>query len=103
MGVARYEHTLPESSRGIMAEAAIRLCEIVLADLLMAVSDEMDAFKAALVARGISAAIISYLEKPILCQYMERDMNVDFSDKEKVQQYLHEFLMQSLEFSLNHK
>ncbi|MGN0159550.1 MAG: TetR/AcrR family transcriptional regulator [Brotaphodocola sp.] len=96
IGLVEHENGLPESSRGMLAERMIRDNEQILAELILAVSDKKDSFQAALVARSISAAIISYIEKPLLNHYMEQFMNVDFSDLDRVEDYMHDYFMKSI-------
>lgn len=96
IGLISHEQDLPESSRGILAETLIRDNEQVLAELILSVSDKKDRFQAALVSRMISAAIISYIEKPLLNQHMTDAMGVDFSDSQKVTECMHDYFMKSI-------
>lgn len=96
IGLISHEHDLPESSRGIVAETLIRDNEQVLAELILAVCNKKDKFRAALVARMISAAIISYIEKPLLNQHMETAMEIDLQDVKAVGNAMHEYFMQSI-------
>lgn len=96
IGLAEHENGLPESSRGLMAQTAVKASEQVLAELILAVSDKKDAFQAALISRSINAAIISYSEKPLLNQYLEEFMDIDLSDKRKVEECLHDYFMKSI-------
>lgn len=97
IGLVEHENGLPESSRGLLAESMIHDNEQILAELILAVSDKKDPLQAALVARSISAAIISYIEKPLLNQYMEKCMDIDLSDQERIGDYMHDYFMKSIE------
>lgn len=96
IGLISHEHDLPVTSRGIVAETLIRDNEQILAELILCVSKKKDKFQAALVARMISAAIISYIEKPLLNQHMEDAMEIDLQDTKAVSDAMHEYFMQSI-------
>lgn len=96
IGLISHEHDLPETSRGIVAETLIRDNEQILAELILCVSKKKDKFQAALIARMISAAIISYIEKPLLNQHMEAAMEIDLQDTKAVSDAMHEYFMQSI-------
>lgn len=96
IGLISHEHDLPETSRGIVAETLIRDNEQILAELILCVSKKKDKFQAALIARMISAAIISYIEKPLLNQHMEVAMKIDLQDTKAVSDAMHEYFMQSI-------
>lgn len=96
IGIAEHENGLPESSRGLMARTAIEGSEKILADLIMAVSDKKDAFKAGIVSRAVNAAIMSYAEKPLLNKYLEESLGVDLSDMQHVEKTLHDYFMKSI-------
>lgn len=100
IGIAERENSLPESSRGLMARTAIEGSEKILADLILAVSEKKDVMKAALVSRAISAAIMSYSEKPLLYKYMQESFAIDLEDKAKVEDVLHEYFMKSIAASI---
>lgn len=96
IGLISHEHDLPETSRGIVAETLIRDNEQILAELILCVSKKKDKFQAALVARMISAAIISYIEKPLLNQHMEDAMEINLQDTKAVSDAMHEYFMRSI-------
>lgn len=100
IGIAERENSLPESSKGLMAKIAIDGSEKVLADLILAVSDNKDIMKAALMSRAISAAIMSYSEKPLLYKYMQESFAINLEDKEKVEAVLHDYFMKSIAASV---
>lgn len=100
IGIAERENSLPESSKGLMAKIAIDGSEKVLADLILAVSDNKDIMKAALMSRAISAAIMSYSEKPLLYKYMQESFAINLEDKEKVEDVLHDYFMKSIAASV---
>lgn len=97
VGMVSHENDLPESSRGILAESMIHDNEQILADLILAVSDKKDRFQAGLIARMISASIISYVEKPQLIQHMEAAMEIDLEDLRSVEECMHDYFMKSIQ------
>lgn len=97
IGIVEHENGLPEHVRGIMSESMIRINEQVLAELILAVSDKKDVFQAALISRSINASIMSYIEKPLLNQYMERIMGIGLDDPDRVEEYFHSYFMKSIE------
>lgn len=96
IGLVSHENDLPETSRGILAESMIHDNEQIIAELILAVSDKKDPFQAGLIARMISAAIISYVEKPLLNQHMEMAMDIDLGDLRQVEEYMHDYFMKSI-------
>lgn len=96
IGLISHENDLPETSRGILAEHMINDNEQVLAELILAVSDKKDVFQAALISRMINASIISYIEKPLLNQYMEKALEIDFHDMKKIEAYMLDYFMKSI-------
>lgn len=96
IGLAEHENGLPETSRGLMAQTAVKASEQVLAELIIAISDKKDRFQAALISRSINAAIMSYCEKPLLNQYLEEAMDVPLSDERRVEECLHDYFMKSI-------
>jgi AcrR family transcriptional regulator len=97
IGIEAHESGFPENLKGIMSEVAVQTNEQVLAELILTVSDKQDPFKAAVIARTICAAIMSYTEKPLLNQYLGEHMEADLEDREKYAEYLHEYAMKSIE------
>lgn len=100
IGIAEHENGLPESSKGLMSQVAVRTSEQILAELILAVSDKKDTFRAAVISRAINAAIMTYTEKPLLNQYLGESMGLDLGDREKVGDYLHEYAMRSIAASV---
>ena len=96
IGIAEHENGLPESSRGIMSRAAVRSSEQVLAELILAISDKKDEFRAAVISRAVNSAIMTYTEKPLLSQYLAESMNVDLGDIQRVEECLHDYFMRSI-------
>lgn len=96
IGLAEHENGLPESSKGILAKTVVRTSEQVLAELILAVGDKKDTFQSALIARSIMAAIMSYSEKPLMCEYMEKYMGIPLNDSDKVAEALHKYFMESI-------
>ncbi len=96
IGIAEHENGLPEGARGIMSQVAVRTSEQVLVELILAVSDKKDPFKAAVISRAINAAIMTYTEKPLLSQYLGESMGLDLGDHERVGEYIHEYAMRSI-------
>ncbi len=96
IGIAEHENGLPESSRGIMSRAAVRSSEQVLAELILAISDKKDEFRAAVISRAVNSAIMTYTEKPLLSQYLAESMNVDLGDIRRVEECLHDYFMRSI-------
>lgn len=96
IGIAEHENGLPESSKGLMARVAVHTSEKILAELILAVSDKKDAFKAAVISRVINAAIMTYTEKPLMNQYLGESMDLDLENRERVGDYLHEYAMRSI-------
>ena len=96
VGIAEHENDLPDSSRGLLSHAAIDRNEKVLAELILAVSDSPDPFRAAVISRSINAAIMTFMEKPLLREYMAEGMGVDFSDERRLEKELHDYFMQSI-------
>lgn len=97
IGIAEHENGLPESSRGIMADVAVRTSESVLAQLIEAISVRPDPYMAMVMARSISAAIMTVTEKPVLLNKLAETMQVDASDKDLLETALHDFFMRSIE------
>lgn len=97
VGMVSHENDFPESSRGILAESMIHDNEQILAELILAVSDKKNRFQAGLVARMISASIISYVEKPLLIQHMESAMEIDLDDLRSVEECMHDYFMKSIQ------
>lgn len=96
IGLAEHENGLPESAKGIISQVAVHTSEQVLAELVLAVSDKKDPFKAAVISRAINAAIMTYTEKPLLNRYLGESMGLDLSDHEQVGDYLHDYAMKSI-------
>lgn len=96
IGIAEHENGLPENARGIISQVAVHTSEQVLAELILAVSDKKDPFKAAVISRAINAAIMTYTEKPLLNQYLGESMGLDLTDHEKVGDYIHGYAMRSI-------
>lgn len=96
IGLAEHENGLPESAKGIISQVAVHTSEQVLAELILAVSDKKDPFKAAVISRAINAAIMTYTEKPLLNRYLGESMGLDLGDHEQVGDYLHDYAMKSI-------
>lgn len=99
IGLAKNESGLPENTRGLMAQTAVVYNEKVLADLILAVSDRADPFRAAMISRSIHAMIASYMEKPIINQITSEVMGVDFLDAQRMEDELHAYFMKSIKAS----
>ncbi len=97
IGLAEHENSLPESSRGIMAEVATKTSESVLAELIEAVSVRPDPFRAMIMARSMSAAIMTVMEKPVLFSKLAEQMNQDISDMDRLEMELHDYFLRSIE------
>ena len=96
IGLVAHENDFPESSQHIMAKVAIQDNELLLAELIDYVSDHKDHFMSVLVARSINAAMMTYLEKPILNEMLGKEAGVDLYDIEKVEKAMHEYFMKSI-------
>lgn len=95
-GITEHENSLPDSSRDLLSRAAVDQNESVLAELILTVSDRPDPFRAAAVSRSINAAIVTFMEKPLLRTYIAESMGVDLSDDRRLGTELHRYFMQSI-------
>ena len=96
IGLVAHENGFPESCQGIMAKVAVKDNEKVLADLIYYVSEKKDRFQAVMIARAIMAAILSYMEKPLLNKELERETGVDLEDYLAVEDYMQDYFMKSI-------
>ena len=96
IGLVAHENGFPESCQGIMAKIAVKENEKVLADLIEYVSDRKDRFQSTVIARSIMAAILSYMEKPIINKELEQELGVNMDDYLSVEDYMHDYFMRSI-------
>ena len=101
IGIAEHENGLPESSRGIMAAVAVQTNESVLAELIQAVSVRPNPYTALVMARSISATIMTVTEKPVILNKLAEFMDVDISDKHQLEMALHDYFMRAIEANVS--
>lgn len=101
IGIAEHENGLPESSRGIMADVVVKTSESVLAELIEAVSVRPDPYMAMLMARSISADIMTMMEKPVLLNKLAEYMDIDIGDKMQLETAMHDYFMRSIEANVS--
>ena len=97
IGLVAHENEFPESCQDIMAKVAIEDNEVLLAELIDYVSDHPDRFRSVLAARSINAAMMTYLEKPILNRELGKETGVDLEDVGQVEDYMYEMFMKTIE------
>ena len=100
IGIAEHENDLPDSSRGLMSHTAVRTGEQMLAELILAVSEDKDPFRAAVISRSINATIMAFMEKPLLRQYLGESLGVDLGDNARLEDELHAYFMRSIRASV---
>lgn len=96
IGMAEHEGDLPDSSRGILSEVVVRTGERMLAELILAVSDDKDAFRAAIISRSVNATVMAFMEKPLLWQYLAASLGIDLADTQRMEEELHTYFMRSI-------
>lgn len=96
IGLAEHESGLPEKAKGLVSKVAIEQSEGILAELIMAVSDKKDITHAAVMARTICAGMMSYMEKPLLWQFMAEKTGTELNSEETVYKYMHDYYMHSI-------
>lgn len=101
IGIAEHENGLPESSRGIMADVIVKTSEAVLAELIEAVSVRPNPYMAMLMARSISANIMTMMEKPVLLNKLAEYMDIDIGDKTQLEMAMHDYFMRSIEANVS--
>lgn len=101
IGIAEHENGLPESSRGIMADVVVKTSEAVLAELIEAVSVRPNPYMAMLMARSISATIMTMMEKPVLLNKLAEYMDIDIGDKTQLEMAMHDYFMRSIEANVS--
>ena len=101
IGIAEHENGLPESSRGIMADVIVKTSEAVLAELIEAVSVRPNPYMAMLMARSISANIMTMMEKPVLLNKLAEYMDIDIGDKTQLEMAMHDCFMRSIEANVS--
>ena len=97
VGLVSHENGFPESSQNMMSVVAIRDNELILADLIYYVMDHKDRFQAVLLARSVTAAIMTYMEKPILNRELGKEAGIDLEDLDEVQDCMHSLFMKWIE------
>ena len=101
IGIAEHENGLPESSRGIMADVVVKTSEAVLAELIEAVSVRPNPYMAMLMARSISATIMTMMEKAVLLNKLAEYMDIDIGDKTQLEMAMHDYFMRSIEANVS--
>lgn len=96
IGMVEHENGFPESSRHTIASVAVRDNELILQELINYVLPEKDLMRSTLIARSISASIMSYMEKPLLNEEFSRAAGLDLSDREKVKEVLLKYFIDSI-------
>ncbi len=96
IGIAEHENGFPESSRGIMSKVAVEEGEELLARLILAVSDAPDIKKAMIISRSINAAMMSYLEKPLILNHLAESLGTEVGDASETADLLHDFSMEAI-------
>ena len=101
IGIAEHDNGVPESSRGIMADVVVKTSEAVLAELIEAVSVRPNPYMAMLMARSISATIMTMMEKPVLLNKLAEYMDIDIGDKTQLEMAMHDYFMRSIEANVS--
>lgn len=96
IGLVSQENGFPKSCQGILSKAVVEQSEKVLVQLIALVMPEPNMFQAAIAARCIIAAIMSYMEKPILNKELEKAVGVNLEDSHEVAVFMHHYFMSSL-------
>lgn len=94
------EGSFPPALSGRLSQSIYELIEGPLSQLIQYVSDSKNLFEAAVLSRTINGAIFTFREKPILAQNVLRTASYDY-DIDKLQTYLHRFLVLGLKNSIN--
>lgn len=96
IGLVAHENEFPESCQDIMARVAIEDNEVLLAKLIDYVSERHDPFRSVLTARSINAAMMTYLEKPLLNRELGKETGIDLEDLEKVEECMYEIFIKGI-------
>ena len=96
IGMVEHENGFPESCRNTIASVAVRDNELILQELINYVLPEKDLMRSTLIARSISASIMSYMEKPLLNEEFSRAAGLDLSNREKVKEVLLKYFIDSI-------
>ena len=84
-----------------MADVVVKTSEAVLAELIEAVSVRPNPYMAMLMARSISATIMTMMEKPVLLNKLAEYMDIDIGDKTQLEMAMHDYFMRSIEANVS--
>lgn len=96
IGMVEHENGFPESCRHTIASVAVKDNELILQELINYVLPEKDLMKSTLIARSISAAIMSYMEKPLLNEELSKATGLDLNNREEVRKDLLKYFTDSI-------
>jgi AcrR family transcriptional regulator len=102
IGLVEHENGFPKSCQGIMSRVAIKYNENVLAGLITVAMKEKNHYQACVIARSISAVVMSYMEKPLLNREFKKISGEDMEDRDRMEKYLHTYFMQSIRAAVEH-
>ena len=94
------EASFPPALSGQLSQSIYELIEGPLSQLIQYVSDSKNLFEAAVLSRAINGAIFTFREKPILARNVLRTATYEY-DLEKLQTYLHRFLLLGLKNTIS--
>ena len=96
IGLVEHENGFPPNSQGVISGVAVDENEKVLAQLINKLMDGQDMFRAAVIARAVMSAIMSFMEKPLLKSRMEKELQINFSDTDAVEKCMHDYFIASI-------
>ena len=80
----------------------VKTSESVLAELIEAVSVRPNPYMAMIIARSISADIMTIMEKPLLLNKLAEYMDIDIGDKMQLETAMHDYFMRAIEANVSH-
>ncbi|MGI5990156.1 MAG: TetR family transcriptional regulator [Lachnospiraceae bacterium] len=93
IGLVEHENGFPPDSQGIISGVAVDENEKVLAQLINRLMGGQEMFRAAVIARAVMSAIMSFMEKPLLINRMEKELKISLSDTGAVEKCMHDYFI----------